>query len=289
MRNDRFFKLFSISLLSLWLVIFALIPLLSTLGLSFLSFDDNHFFKWPLTLANYGQVLDPLFLHIISRSLYMSIFTTLICLLLAYPFAYILAQLPAGVKPFLLCLMIIPFWTSSIIRIYAIMALIKTRGILNTVLLHVGIIHQPLHLLFTQYAVFIGLVYNLLPYMILPIYTNIDKLDKRLIDAARDLGANRFTIFLKILLPITLPGILAGVILVFLPTMTLFFIPDLLGGAQSMLLGNLINVQMLTLRNWPLGCATSMVLTCLMFVFLGLQHYIQQHSSSTGKQAAGQR
>ena len=270
MRNDRFFKTFSIGLLSSWLTVFALIPLLFAFAISFLSSDDTHFFKWPLTLLNYGQVFDPLFLHIISRSLWMSVITTLICLLLAYPFAFALAHIKSSLKPLLLCLMIIPFWTSSIIRIYAIMAVIKTRGILNTLLLHLGIIHQPLHMLFTQYAVFIGLVYNLLPYMILPIYTNIEKLDKRLIDAARDLGANRFTIFVKIILPITMPGIIAGVILVFLPTMTLFYIPDLLGGAQSMLLGNLISTQMLTIRNWPLGCATSIILTVIMFILLGI-------------------
>lgn len=269
------FKPFSIGLLATWLIVFALIPLLSTLSISFLNFDDVHFFKWPLTLINYTQVFNLLFLHIILRSLYMSIITTILCLLLAYPFAFILANIKPNLKPLLLCLMIIPFWTSSIIRIYAIMALIKTRGILNTLLLHLGIIHQPLHILFTQYAVFIGLVYNLLPYMILPIYTSIEKLDNRLIDAARDLGANRTTIFLKILLPLTLPGILAGIILVFLPTMTLFYIPDLLGGAQSMLLGNLISTQMLTIRNWPLGCATSMVLTGVMLIFLGLQHCTQ--------------
>lgn len=275
MKNDRLFKTLSIGLLTTWLLVFALVPLISALTISFLSFDDAHFFKWPFTISNYAQVLDPLFLHIISRSLWMSVVTTTLCLLLAYPFAYALSSIKSNLKPLLLCLMIIPFWTSSIIRIYAIMALIKTRGIVNTLLLHLGIIHQPLHMLFTQYAVFIGLVYNLLPYMILPIYTNIEKLDSRLIDAAKDLGANRFTIFVKIILPITMPGIIAGVILVFLPTMTLFYIPDLLGGAQSMLLGNLITTQMLTIRNWPLGCATSIVLTLVMLILLGIYHGIQ--------------
>lgn len=275
MKNDRLFKIFSIGLLASWLIVFALLPLLSAFGISFLSFDDTRFFRWPLTLSNYAQVFDPLFLHIISRSLWMSVITTAICLLIAYPFAYAISNVKSTLKPLCLCLMIIPFWTSSIIRIYAIMALIKTRGIVNTLLLHLGIIHQPLHMLFTQYAVFIGLVYNLLPYMILPIYTNIEKLDTRLIDAARDLGANRVTIFIKIILPITMPGIIAGVILVFLPTMTLFYIPDLLGGAQSMLLGNLITTQMLTLRNWPLGCATSIVLTLIMLILLGIYHSMQ--------------
>lgn len=275
MNNDRFFKSFSISLVSFWLIFFAFIPLLLALGISFLSSSETHFFQWPITAENYARVFNPLFIHIIWRSLWMSMITTLLCLLIAYPFAYILANVTSAYKPLLLSLMIIPFWTSSIIRIYAIIALIKTRGILNTALLHLGIIHHPLHLLFTQTAVFIGLVYTLLPYMILPIYSHIEKLDTRLIEAAKDLGATPKTIVSKILLPITSPGIMAGVILVFLPTMTLFYIPDLLGGARSILLGNLITSQMLNLRNWPLGCATSIMLTAVMLVLLCLYHNTQ--------------
>lgn len=268
MKSDRLFKAFSIGTVFTWLCLFAFVPLCLAFAISFMHSDSEHFFRLPFTVSNYQQVFSPIFTNIIIRSLWMSLVTTLICLIIAYPFAYILAQLPSRTKPLFLCLMIIPFWTSSIIRIYAIIALIKARGLLNALLLHLGLIHHPLHILFSQNAVFIGLVYNLLPYMILPIYTSIEKLDDNVIDAARDLGAKPLTIFRKIMIPMTTPGIVTGIILVFLPAMTLFYIPDLLGGAQSLLLGNLITTQMLTLRNWPLGCATSVMLTMIMLLLL---------------------
>ena len=161
-------------------------------------------------------------------------------------------------------LVIIPFWTSSLIRSYALIAIIKAKGILNSLLIALGIIHQPLSILFTNSAVIIGLVYNLLPFMILPIMTNVERLDNRLIDAARDLGANRFTTFRKVIIPLTMPGIIAGSILVFLPAMTIFYIPDILGGAKSILLGNLIQNQFLIAENWPMGSAISAILTLVL-------------------------
>ena len=136
-------------------------------------------------------------------------------------------------KNFLILLVIIPFWTSSLISSYALIAIIKAKGLLNTLLIGLGIIHQPLPILFTEPAVIIGLVYNLLPFMILPIMTNMERLDYRLVDAALDLGANRFTTFRRVIIPMTMPGIISGSILVFLPAMTIFYIPDILGGAKS--------------------------------------------------------
>lgn len=274
--SPRLFRLFSITTASSWLFLFAFVPLLMAFCISFLSPDNQHFFRLPVTLSNYFAVFNPLFANIMWRSLWMAAITTFICLLLAYPFAYILAQSRAIYKPLFICLMIIPFWTSSVIRIYAIIALIKARGLLNALLLHLGLIHQPLQLLFTHTAVFIGLVYNLLPYMILPIYTSIEKLDSNMIEAARDLGASNLRIFRQIMIPSTLPGIITGIILVCLPAMTLFYIPDLLGGARSILLGNLISTQMLTLRNWPLGCATSVMLTVIMLAILSFSHRAKQ-------------
>lgn len=273
MKNS--FKTLSISLTSFWLLVFAFVPILFVLGISFLSPNPDGFFEWPLTLHNYQQLLSPMFAHIFVRSIALSIIVTVVCLILAYPFAFCLSKTTPSLKPILICLLIIPFWTSSIIRTYAIMTLLKARGLMNVALLHLGIIHHPLHILFTQTAAVIGLSYNLLPYMILPIYTNMEKLDQRLIDAAKDLGASNRCIFRKIILPLTTPGIIAGIILVFLPSMTLFFIPDLLGGAKSLLLGNLITTQMLTLHNWPMGAATSMLLTLLMLILL----FIHQKSN----------
>jgi spermidine/putrescine transport system permease protein len=268
MRYDWVFKRASIFIIYGWLLFFALIPLILVLITSVLTSDPQTIILWKITFANYAQLFHPVFLRIVVHSIVLAFTVTLLCLLIAYPTAFILAQCHPHSRPLLLMMFMVPFWTSSLIRTYAIMTLIKTKGLLNHFLLTLGIIHHPLQLLYTNTAVLLGLVYNLLPYMILPLYSNIEKLDKNLLDAARDLGANRLTVFLEITIPLTIPGIVAGTTLVFLPAMTLFYIPDILGGAKSMLLGNLIENQFLTLNDWPGGCATSIVLTLLMLVLM---------------------
>jgi len=209
-----------------------------------------------------------IYLKIFEQSLIMAGLSTILCLLLGYPFAYGIARIQSPYKNFLILLIIIPFWTSSLIRSYSLIALLKAKGLINSLLLLLGLISEPLPILFTNTAVLIGLVYNLLPFMILPILTNVERLDNQLIDAARDLGANRFTTLRKIILPLTMPGIIAGCILVFLPAMTLFYIPDILGGAKSILLGNLIQNQFLIAQNWPFGSAISVVLTLLLTLLI---------------------
>lgn len=270
MTNRRPFKFFSLSLIWFWLVLFALVPAGLVLIASFLHKNPFSLVSLPLTISNYRNLFNTAYLRIFMQSLYIAGSSTLLCLLIAYPFAYLIAQTKNQYKSLYLLLVIIPFWTSSLIRTYAIMAILKTKGILNTALLSLGIIHQPLQVLYTNTAVFIGLVYDLLPFMILPLYANIEKLDHTLIDAARDLGAKRITIFIRIILPLTLPGILAGVMLVFLPALTLFFVPVMLGGAKSVLLGNLIQNQFLSLIDWPMGSATSVLLIVIMGILLGV-------------------
>jgi spermidine/putrescine transport system permease protein len=282
MKPINSFKLFSVSLVSLWLTLLALLPFLFILIASLLSPDEDHFLKLPFTLNSYHTVLSPLYFQVFERSLYLAGVCTLLCLFLGYPFAYILARLHTAWKGFLLLLVIIPFWTSSLIRCYAIMALLKGKGLINGFLLWAGIISKPLPLLYTNTAVIICLVYNLLPFMIFPLYSSLVRLDIQLLQAARDLGANTFTTFRRIVIPLTLPGILAGSILVFLPAMTLFFIPDLLGGAKSLLIGNLIEEQFLYANNWPVGSAASVILTVIMALLLWI--YWQQAAHHSGKQ-----
>ncbi len=265
-RNN--FKTFSLSLVWIWLTLFALLPALLVLVASFLHKDNMTLVRLPFTLQNYASLFNRAYVHIFLKSLELAGFSTLICLLIAYPFAYGIAQVKKQYRSMLLLLVIIPFWTSSLIRTYAILAILKTKGILNQLLIFLGIIQHPLQLLYSDTAVFIGLVYDLLPFMILPLYTNIEKLDHTLIDAARDLGANRLTIFFRVILPLTKAGIIAGVMLVFLPAMTLFFIPVMLGGAKSILLGNLIQNQFLTLNDWPMGAATSVCLLLVVAIFI---------------------
>ena len=170
----------------------------------------------------------------------------------------------------MLLLVVIPSWTSSLIRTYAIMIILKAKGLLNTLLLTLGLIHEPLQLLYSQTAVLVGSVYDLLPFMILPLYTNIEKLNPEYLEAARDLGAHWFTTLIKIILPLTTPGIISGSVLVFLPAMTMFYIPVLLGGAKNILIGNLIEYQFLSANNWPFGTAISTVITLFMCLLIYL-------------------
>lgn len=264
MKHDSGFKHFSLTIVWLWLFLFALLPFCLVTAASFLRHDKEHIIQLPFILGNYALLNNPIYIRVFEKSFLIAGICTLLCLLLGYPFAYLIARMQHRFKNFSILLIIIPFWTSSLIRSYALIAIIKAKGLINSLLIFLGIIHHPLSILFTNVAVLLGLVYNLLPFMILPILTNVERLDERLMDAARDLGANRFTIFRKIILPLTMPGIIAGSTLVFLPAMTIFYIPDILGGAKSILLGNLIQNQFLVAENWPLGSALSVVLTLLL-------------------------
>lgn len=268
MLSDRIFKNFAIGSLTIWLSIFALLPILLVFIGSFLTQGEVQFFAWHFTLSNYTELFKSHYFLIFWRSFYLAGITVLLCLILGYPFAYIIARLPDRIKPLLIFLIILPFWTSSLIRIYAIITIIGTEGYINHLLLWLGIIQQPLQIMFTKTAVLLGLVYSLLPFMVLPLYANLDKFDWRLIDVARDLGANKWRIFMCVIIPITIPGIIAGIMLVLLPAMTMFYIPDILGGAKSLLLGNLIKNQFVEARNWPLGSVVSVMLTALMGLLL---------------------
>jgi len=280
MNQNKLFKYASISVVSVWLGLFALVPIVLVFICSFLNHNDQSFFIWDFTFKNYTQLFNGIYLKILLRSLELAVSCTLLCLLIGYPAAFMLARLRSRYKPLLMLLLMIPFWTSSLIRSYAILALLKTKGLLNLFLLSLGIIHQPLEILYTNSAVLIGCVYNLLPFMVLPLYANIEKLDNNLLDAAQDLGAGRFKTFKDVIIPLTIPGIMAGTLLVFLPSITLFYIPTILGGAKSLLLGNLIENQFMMMQNWPGGSATSMALTALMIPLI----WMYQHFATKGQQ-----
>lgn len=277
MSTNRLFRSVSITSISLWLGLLAFIPLLLVLVTSFLSHSNSTLIVWHATFSNYDRLFSSIYMRIVTRSLALATISTFFCLVIGYPAAFIMARLSSRKKSLLLLLMIIPFWTSSLIRTYAMLAILKTKGLLNTFLLSTGLIHHPLQLLYSNTAVLIGTVYNLLPFMILPLYANIEKLDGRLIEAARDLGASRFRLFTRVVLPLTSPGILAGCLLVFLPAMTLFYIPVILGGAKSLLLGNLIQNQFLSLRDWPGGAATSIILTVVMLTLIVIYRHLSRN------------
>lgn len=264
-------KPFSIYIVYIWLFLFCLLPLLLVLLASFLSANSETLVAWPLTLNNYLQLFSPVFLKIFSRSAFIAILTTMLCLLLAYPFSYFLIR--SRYQSLLTLLIMIPFWTSSLVRTYSLIAILKFNGLLNLLLLKLHIIEQPLTLLYSNFAVVLGLVYNLFPFMVLPIMNNMERFDFQIIEAAQDLGAGRWRIFSKVFLPNTLNGIISGCLMVFLPAMTLFYIPTVLGGARSVLLGNMIQNQFLVLGDWPQGSASSVVLTLLLLIMLAVMRH----------------
>lgn len=255
----------------LWLGLFFLLPLAIIVYYSVTVRGPLGVSEPAFTLEHYARLWDPLYLRILWRSFGLAVLTTLISILVAYPFAYALARAPKRWKMFLLLLSVIPFWTNFLIRTYAWMVILRSNGLINTALMSLGVIEQPLSLLYTPGAVLLGLVYGFLPFMILPIYASVDRLEQSLLEAASDLGARPWQTFLRVTLPLTAPGIAAGVLLVFVPVLGMFVIPDLMGGAKVTLIGNLIQNQFLSARNWQFGSAASVVLMAL--VVLGLRLY----------------
>lgn len=251
-----------------WLGLFVLIPNLMIIVTSFLTRDESNLIAFTFTFDNYLRLMDPIYARVMLHSFYMAIVATLICLVVGYPFAYIVAKMPQKWRPIMLFLVIVPFWTNSLIRTYGLKIVLGTQGILNKALLSIGIIDTPIRIMFTETAVMIGLVYILLPFMILPLYSAIEKLDHTYIEAARDLGANKLQTLIKVIFPLTMPGIIGGCLLVLLPALGMFYISDLLGGAKNLLIGNVIKSQVLNARDWPFGAATSIALTLAMAVML---------------------
>jgi spermidine/putrescine transport system permease protein len=253
-----------IAVIVVWLSIFVIVPNIMIIGTSFLTRDEANLIDLTLTFANYTRLFDPLYAKVLGHSLYMAGLATLLCLLIGYPFAFILARRPPKQRPFMLFLVIVPFWTNSLIRTYGLKIVLGTQGILNKFLIAIGILDTPIRIMYSETAVMIGLIYILLPFMILPLYSSLEKLDNTYIEAARDLGANKWQILLRIIFPLTTPGIVGGCLLVLLPALGMFYISDLLGGAKNILIGNVIKSQILNARDWPFGSATSISLTVLM-------------------------
>ena len=236
------------------------VPLLLVLAVSFASRGTYGGIEWALTVTNYTSIADPLYLRIFWRSLWLAVVTTVICLAMGFPLAYVIARAPRRWQGVLLFLVIIPFWTNFLVRTYAWMFILRTEGLLNQALLALGFIHEPLNLLFTDWAVLIGLVYGYLPFMVLPLYAALERLDRSLVEAAWDLYAKPLQVFTKIVLPLSKPGVIAGCVLVFIPSLGAYVTPDLLGGARTMMVGNLIQHQYLVVRDWPFGSSLSFVL-----------------------------
>ena len=266
--TTRKFQNITVAVIFAWLIFFVLIPNLLVFTVSFLSKDSSNFYALPFTFESYTRLFEPLYAQVVWNSLYMSSIATVICLIIGYPFAFMIAKIEPKYRAILLFLVVLPFWTNSLIRIYGMKIFLGVKGILNEALLGLGFISEPIRILNTEAAVIIGLVYLLLTFMILPLYSAIEKLDHRLLEAAKDLGANAFQRFIKVIIPLTMPGIISGCLLVLLPAMGMFYVADLLGGAKVLLVGNVIKSEFLISRNWPFGSAISIGLTILMAVLI---------------------
>lgn len=269
MTNNKFQK-GTVATIFGWLLLFVLVPNVLVFVISFLTENrqSQYFVDFAFTLSAYQALFNDTYATVLWNSLYMAGIATFFCLIIGYPFAFIIAKLPEKVRPILLFLVVLPFWTNSLIRIYGIKIFLGVKGVLNEVLLAMGIINEPLRLLNSELAIIIGLVYILLPFMILPLYSSIEKIDNRLLEAAKDLGANAFQRFIRVTIPLTMPGIVSGCLLVLLPAMGMFYVADLLGGGKTPLVGNVIKSLFLNTNQFALGSAVSIALTILMALML---------------------
>lgn len=253
-----------------WLCIFLLLPLLLVIGISFMQKSAFGGVVIEFCVDSYKGLFHSEYLGIFGNSLKLSFLTTILCLVIGYPFAFAIARADKKWKPVLVMMVMLPFWINSMIRIYGWNTLLRSQGIINHMLMGLGMTKSPLELLYTDGAVLLGMVYDLLPFTVLPIYTSIEKLDNSLLEAAMDLGAGKRHLFTRVIFPLTMPGIFAGSIQTFIPSLGLFYIADMMGGAKTMYIGNLIKNQFMSARNWPLGAALSILLIVITLVLMRL-------------------
>lgn len=243
------------------------VPLLIVFAYSLLTRGPYGGVSQPWTAESYGRVFDPLYGEILWRSVWIASLSTAFCLLLGFPLALYIAR-SGRRKILLLNLVMLPFWTSFLIRIYAWMFLLRDTGIVNATLQSMHLVRQPLPLLFNPGAVILGLVYGYLPFMVLPLYATLEKLDPALLDAAEDLGASPWVALARVVVPLSKPGIVAGCLLVFIPCLGAYLTPDLMGGGKTVMIGNLVQNQFTTARDWPFGAAVSLLLMVLVVIVM---------------------
>lgn len=268
---------------SLFLGVFFLIPLMIMLTYSFLEPGLYGGVEWSFYHWNYGRILgwadgfyeefDIVYLEILFRSIGLAAATVICSLVVCYPVAFWISRLSPKMKSLFILLITLPFFSSMIVRLYAWILILRDSGFANQFLEWTGVISEPMSIMYSGTAVIIGMVYIFVPFMFLPIYSSVEKLDTRLIQASEDLGATPFTTFRRVIFPMTLPGIMAGSVLVFIPSLGNFVIPELFGGAKVLMIGNMVEQQFLYARNWPFGAALSMIITLFMLILLSVFFY----------------
>ena len=272
MRQKRWFCL--VLPMYIFSILFVLGPLLYMIALSFATNHEGLGVTFRFTLENFRKMADPVYVGTFVQSFQVAIMTTILVVVIGYPFGYFMAKQSKRGKRLLMFLIMVPFWTSSLLRMYGWIIVLQAKGIVNTVLIRLGLIRVPIKILYSYPAVLIGMVYALLPFMILSVYSSVEKMDWTLVEAAKDLGASNWKAFSTVTLKLTLPGLLSGVILTFIPSMGLFFIADILGGNKIVLVGSLIQDQLGRGGNWPFAAALPVILMILTSLMIYLYRRI---------------
>ena len=278
-QNNRILA-FLLSPTLLWLALFFVAPLLVVLVVSFSKRSLLGVVAYDFNLDNYRRVFsDVIYLRILWRSTWLALVTTGLCLLVGYPFAFLIARQTPARQRLLIFLVMVPFWTNFLVRTYALIFVVRDTGFINNILLGLNIIDQPLKIMFTQGGVLLGMLYGYLPFAVLPLYASIEQLDFNYVQAAQDLGANSLKVFWRIVLPLTMPGVVAASIITFIPTLGAYVTPDLMGGGNTFLVGNLLQQQFMTVRDWPFGSALGFIL--MLMVLASTLFYFRVGGSRT--------
>ena len=264
-KESKFFKYLSLLPISFYVIVLIFLPLLYIFCLSFLTNDYYGGINNTLTLSNYLNLIDLVYIKLFIKSFLIAGISTFICICIAYPFVIFVSQKKKMTKNIIMTLVMVPFLTNSLIRTYGWIVLLRKTGIVNTFLQDINVISSPISFIYNDFGIILGMVYTLLPFMILPLFSEVDKIDKSVIEASYDLGSTSFKTFFKIIVPQTKVGLFNGSLMVFIPAIGYFFIADLLGGGKLMLIGNLIKNQFLSARNWPFGAAISISLVLITF------------------------
>lgn len=253
---------------SIWMIIFVALPMLFIIYISFMSRGVFGDVVYQFSIESYTKLLDSTYFKVIIKSIRAAFITTILCLAVGYPFAYYIARKPKETASKLIMMIMIPFWTNSLMRLNSWLLLFQTSGPINTFLQNVGVLNSPLNLVYTDFLVMIGMITNMLPFAVLPMYSSIEKLSNSLLEASADLGASKIDTFFRITLPLTFPGIFSSIILVFIPSLGIYTVTDMLGGGKVLYIGNIIKNQFGAIRNWPLGAALAVLLIAITGILI---------------------
>ncbi|MBQ7094405.1 MAG: ABC transporter permease [Clostridia bacterium] len=267
-KNSSKMSLAMLAPVYIFTIVFVALPIIYMFVLSFLKQAESWGVVYEFTLKNYLDILEPIYLTTFIESFKLAVLTTLLVIIIGYPFGYFMSKLSAKWRGRMMLLLMVPFWTNSLIRLYGWIIIFRANGPLDKILMFLGITQEPLKLLYTYPAVVVGMVYALVPFMILAVYSSVEKMDWSLVEASRDLGASAFEAFRTVTLPLTLPGLLSGIILTFVPSMGLFFIADILGGNKVVLVGNVIQEQLMKAHNWPFAAALAVILMLMTSILI---------------------